>query len=74
MVRRVVSVWLKQWPVARLLTQMREGGAEPTDPAPIDPAKPFVIEAEAPGGARIAALNGAAERAGLKVGGRPRHP
>jgi hypothetical protein len=53
---------------------MREGGAEPADPAPIDPAKPFVIEAEAPGGARIAALNGAAERAGLKVGGRPRHP
>ena len=69
--RRVVSVWLKGWPIARLMIAQAKGSFPSGGPAdPVDSARPFVVVAEAPGGARIAALNGAAERAGLKAGGR----
>ena len=68
---RVVSVWLKRWPIARLLLAEAKRSGPSDGPADaVDPARPFVVAAEASGGARIAALNRAAERAGLKVGGR----
>lgn len=52
-----------------LLTQSRDSPerAKPAD-RPINPIEPFVIAAEASGRPRIAALNPAAERAGLRSG------
>lgn len=61
---RIVSVWLPRWPILRFLA------AETRRPsrAPVDPERPFVLSVDGPGGGRIAALNGAAEEAGLMVG------
>ena len=61
---RIVSVWLPRWPILRFLAaQMRDPSGEP-----VDPARPFVLSADASGGPRIAALNIAAEKCGLAIG------
>ncbi|ARQ00987.1 Y-family DNA polymerase [Pseudorhodoplanes sinuspersici] len=61
---RIVSVWLPRWPILRFFTtQTRDPSGEP-----FDPARPFVLSADASGGPRIAALNMAAEKYGLAVG------
>ena len=61
---RIVSVWLPRWPIKRFLT------AQMINPAgkPIDPERPFVLAIPATGGLRIAAMNEAAEDAGIIVG------
>src|SRR5579864_5308183 len=61
---RIVSVWLPRWPILRLLAAQ---AAKPSD-KPVDPAEPFVLTVAGSGGPRIAALNEAAEAAGLAVG------
>jgi protein ImuB len=61
---RIVSVWLKAWPIARLLRAQASG--TPVDP--IDPCRPLVLVAPGKGGARVVALNRAAQRGGLSVG------
>jgi protein ImuB len=62
---RIVSVWLRAWPIARLLSVQASGA--PADVV-IDPSRPLVLVAPAKGGTRIAALNRAAQRAGLAEG------
>src|SRR5215470_6849098 len=61
---RIVSVWLPRWPIKRFLA------AQAVSPAgrPIDPEWPFVLAIPATGGLRIAAMNEAAEDAGIVVG------
>jgi len=61
---RIVSVWLPRWPIKRFLA------AQAISPAgkPIDPERPFVLAIPAAGGLRIAAMNEAAEDAGIVVG------
>jgi protein ImuB len=61
---RIVSVWLQRWPITRFLA------AQAISPAskPVDPDRPFVLAIAASGGLHIAALNAAAEAAGLAVG------
>ena len=62
---RIVSVWLPRWPILCFLTaQLRDPSGEP-----FDPAKPFILSADASGGPRIAALNVLAEKCGLAIGG-----
>ncbi|HSR81966.1 MAG TPA: DNA polymerase Y family protein [Hyphomicrobiaceae bacterium] len=59
---RIVSVWLKAWPIARLLNvQASSASAEAT----LDSRRPLVLVAPAKGGTRIVSLNRAAQRAGL---------
>jgi protein ImuB len=76
---RIVSVWLKGWPIARLLLGRGPGvrsgaapqAAEAVDPVAglsVDPWQPLVLVAPGKGGARITALNRAAEAAGLRAG------
>jgi protein ImuB len=61
---RIVSVWLPRWPIRRFLAaQARNLSGEP-----VDPQAPFVLAAPGSGGPRIAALNEAAEAAGLMLG------
>src|SRR5450631_3008631 len=62
---RIVSVWLRAWPIARLLS-MQASGASAEDA--VDPRRPLVLVASAKGGARVVALNRAAQRAGLAKG------
>src|SRR5215472_6977355 len=61
---RIVSVWLPRWPIKRFLA------TQAVSPAgrPIDPEWPFVLAIPATGGLRIAAMNEAAEDAGIVVG------
>jgi protein ImuB len=61
---RIVSVWVPRWPIKRFLA------AQAISPAgkPIDPERPFVLAIPATGGLRIAAMNEAAEDAGISVG------
>jgi protein ImuB len=61
---RIVSVWLKAWPIARLLRT--QASAAPADA--IDPHQPLVLVAPGKGGARIVALNRAARHGGLVTG------
>src|SRR5271157_6141499 len=61
---RIVSVWLPRWPILRALAAQAK---KPSD-KPVDPDQPFVLAITAAGGPRIAALNEAAEAAGLMVG------
>lgn len=61
---RIVSVWLKAWPIARLL--LGRSFAAPAEA--VDPLRPLVLVAPGKGGARIAALNRAAQQAGLNAG------
>ncbi len=61
---RIVSVWLPRWPILRILATQ----AEESSGRPVNPDRPFVLAVAAAGGPRIAALNEAAEIAGLAVG------
>ena len=61
---RIVSVWLKAWPIARLLRA--QSSAAPADA--IDPHQAACSVAPGKGGARIVRSNRAAQEAGL-VGG-----
>ncbi len=61
---RIVSVWLPRWPILRFLAAQAIGPAE----RPVDPDRPFVLAIACSGGPRIAALNEAAEAAGLAIG------
>jgi protein ImuB len=61
---RIVSVWLPRWPILRFLAaQARRPSGKL-----VDPDRPFVLVAAAAGGPRLAALNEAAEAAGLVPG------
>ncbi len=60
-----------RWPILRFLAdKTRNSAPTPADAqyAGIDNRQPLVLAVEASGGARIAALNAAAENAGLSVG------
>jgi protein ImuB len=61
---RIVSVWLPRWPILRFLAAQTK---RPSD-KPVDPDAPFVLAVTGAGGPRIAALNEAAEAAGLALG------
>jgi protein ImuB len=61
---RIVSVWLTDWPIARLLRA--QASAASADP--IDPTRPLVLVAPGKGGPRLVALNRAARQGGLIVG------
>ena len=62
---RIVSVWLPRWPILRFLAAQ---AINPADKQCVDPDRPFVLATNGSGGPRIAALNEAAEQAGLAVG------
>jgi protein ImuB len=61
---RIVSVWLPRWPIYRFLA------VQAISPVgkPIDPERPLVLAIAASGGLRIAAMNEAAENAGIAIG------
>ncbi len=61
---RIVSVWLPRWPIRRFLATPAVAPAD----KPVDPERPFVLAIAASGGLRIAALNEAAEAAGVAPG------
>src|SRR4030095_11475816 len=68
---RIVSVWLKSWPIARLLRA--QSCAAPADIMPEaclrhDIRRPLVLVAPGKGGPRVVALNRAAQQGGLVVG------
>ncbi|MGO9048500.1 MAG: DUF6504 family protein [Xanthobacteraceae bacterium] len=66
---RIVSVWLPRWPILRFLAaQAKQEKANNPSAAPVDPDAPFVLAVTGSGGPRIAALNEAAETAGLTLG------
>src|SRR6516162_8312905 len=66
---RIVSVWLPRWPILRFLAaQAKQTNANHPSAAPVDPHEPFVLAVTGSGGPRIAALNEAAEAAGLSLG------
>jgi protein ImuB len=66
---RIVSVWLPRWPILRFLAAQAKQANDPSGaPAPVDPREPFVLAVTGSGGPRVAALNEAAEAAGLTVG------
>jgi protein ImuB len=61
---RIVSVWLRSWPIARLLrAQSRTAAGSPADAA--DPERPLVLVAPGKGGPCLVALNRAAAESGL---------
>lgn len=64
---RIVSVWLKRWPIARFLRQLPSG--VPTAPI-VDPARMLALHAPATGGPVLTAVNAAAEAVGLVIGDR----
>ena len=64
---RIVSVWLPRWPILRFLAAQAKQASHPSA-APVDPHEPFVLAVTGSGGPRIAALNEAAEAAGLTLG------
>src|ERR1700731_1345866 len=61
---RIVSVWLPRWPIFRALAAQAKNPSS----KPVDPDRPFVLAVVATGGTCIAALNEAAEAAGLAAG------
>ncbi len=61
---RIVSVWLPRWPILRFLAAQARNLSD----KPVDPEAPFVLAVPGSGGLRIAALNEAAEAAGLALG------
>jgi protein ImuB len=61
---RIVSVWLPHWTIKRFLMAQAISSAG----KPIDPERSFVLAIPATGGLRIAAMNEAAEAAGIVVG------
>jgi protein ImuB len=65
---RIVSVWLPRWPILRALAAQAKTATANPSATPVTPDRPFVLAAAAAGSPRIAALNAAAETAGLAVG------
>src|SRR5271170_3241689 len=67
---RIVSVWLPRWPIRRTLAAQAKNASNAKQPSDtlVDPDRPFVLAVAAAGGPRIAALNEAAEAAGLAFG------
>jgi protein ImuB len=66
---RIVSVWLKAWPIARLLrAQASASPVEDRIKPVLDPAQSLVLVAPGKGGQRIVALNRAACAGGLSLG------
>ena len=65
---RIVSVWLPRWPIQRFLAAQAIGPKDQFADKPVDPDRPFVLAIAGAGGPRIAALNTAAEDAGLAIG------
>jgi protein ImuB len=64
---RIVSIWLRSWPIARRLRdEQRKSSASADDK--LDIRRPLALVAQGTGGARISALNAAAARAGLTQG------
>src|ERR1700752_1041560 len=61
---RIVSVWLPRRPILRMPRPQPKNPPE----KPIAPEEPFVLTVAGSGGPRIAALNEAAEAAGLAPG------
>jgi protein ImuB len=61
---RIVSVWLPRWSIYRFLAAQARGHCG----KPVDSDRPFVLAIAGAGGPRIAALNAAAEEAGLTIG------
>jgi protein ImuB len=69
---RIVSIWLKSWPIARFLRaqaqrQAKAGNAAAPADA-IDSRLPFALVAPGKGGPRLVALNRAATASGLVAG------
>src|SRR5262249_5709484 len=57
------------WPILRFLAaQAKQENTNHPSAAPVDPHEPFVLAVTGSGGPRIAALNEAAEAAGLSLG------
>jgi protein ImuB len=71
---RIVSVWFPRWPIVRFLAERTRNAsrrqADNAQPTAKDNRQPLVLAVEVSGGARIAALNAAAENVGLSVGER----
>jgi protein ImuB len=65
---RIVSVWLPRWPIYRFLAAQAIGLPNRLADKPVEPERPFVLAIAGAGGPRIAALNEAAEAAGLAIG------
>jgi protein ImuB len=69
---RIVSVWLRAWPIARLLSAQASGAsADPLMPEVClrhDRSRPLALVAPGKGGARIVSLNRAARQGGLVEG------
>ena len=69
---RIVSVWLRAWPIARLLrAQASSARADAVMPEAClrhDAARPLALVAPGKGGARIVSLNRAAQQGGLVEG------
>jgi protein ImuB len=69
---RIVSIWLKSWPIARFLRAQAQrpakagNAAAPADA--IDPRLPFALVAPGKGGPRLVALNRTATASGLVAG------
>ena len=61
---RIVSVWLPRWPILRFLAAQTKNPSS----KPVDPDEPFALIENNSKGPRIAALNEAAEAAGLVLG------
>ncbi len=61
---RIVSVWLKAWPIARLVLSRRFAASS----EPVDLALPLVLVAPGNGGTRVVALNRRAQESGLVIG------
>ncbi len=64
---RIVSIWLRSWPIARRLKDEQKKSSASAD-AKLDIRRPLVLVAQGAGGARISALNAAAAHAGLTQG------
>jgi protein ImuB len=65
---RIVSVWLPRWPIKRFLAAQAIGLPNKLAEQPVDPGRVFVLVVAGAGGPRIAALNEAAEMAGVTTG------
>jgi len=65
---RIVSVWLRSWPIARLLQAQARTAAAGSPADPVDPERPLVLVAPGKGGTRLVTLNRAAEESGLVAG------
>jgi protein ImuB len=61
---RIVSAWLRTWPIARLLSAQASG--TPVDT--VDTRRPLVLVAPGKGGARVVSLNRAARAGGIVEG------